>query len=90
MNVKEILDIANSGYPDGFLSEHYTSKGTLKRYDIGDGLARFIVSEIIQTYDDGSSDKEQLEHALHVMRNGERDINYVCNAIEGKLFEMED
>ena len=88
MDVKEILDIANTGYPDSFLEKHYNDKGELLPNEWGDTLARFVVVEIIGTYDDNLTDEEQLEEAIRVISGGESDLNQVCEALREELSEM--
>lgn len=82
MKLVELLDVASAGYDDEFLKMYYTRKGTIKRKDFGDGLARFIVTEIAETFDDGSPDEAQLGEAIRVMENAKRDIEGVINTLE--------
>ena len=89
MDVKEILDIANTGYPDSFLEVYYNDKGELLPNEGGDSLARFVVIEIIETYDDNLTDEEQLEEAIRVISAGESDLSQVREALEDELSEEE-
>jgi hypothetical protein len=52
MKLVELLNAANQGYPDGYLAEYYDTKtGVLKKRGSGDALAKFIVLELIDTFD---------------------------------------
>lgn len=57
MKLLELLNAANEGYPDGYLAEYYDTKtGALKKHGSGDTLAKFIVPELIDTFDSKASD----------------------------------
>jgi hypothetical protein len=70
ITIKEILDIANSVYPDGYLAHYYDEKGHFKQGH-GDTLAAFIVNELIDRTKEGSrctrltSASKLLEDAIH-------------------------
>ena len=66
MDIKELLDKANEGYPDGFLAEYYDDEGNF-REGRGDTLAEFIVVELIETFDPDATEEEQLDEAVRVM-----------------------
>ena len=81
MKTIEILEAANKYYPDEFLSEYYKRvKGThyvLRQQGSGDGLAEFIVSELIEAADD-------IDSAVHVLENAKRDLNLAIAGLEEK------
>jgi len=80
MQIKELLDLANKGYDDGFLSEYYDDEGKLKE-GFGDGLARFIVVELMETFDSDASEEEQRSTAMAAMDMARRDIEAVHTAL---------
>lgn len=81
MELKELLDIANEGYPDGYLSHYYDDDGNLLDGH-GDTLARFIVIEIIETYAPGESDREQLDTAITAIERAKKDTEGVIRALK--------
>jgi len=82
MKLVDILNIANEGYPDGFLAVYYhPSTGKSKRGS-GDTLAQFIVREIQDTYDPDASDMQQLAEARRVMSNARREVESVIDKLE--------
>lgn len=80
MKIINILDRANSRYPDNFLSEYYDKDGNYYPGS-GDSLARFIVSEIIDTFDPKASDQSQLEQAAIALRNSIYEIESVIDSL---------
>lgn len=46
MKLIDLLNIANKGYPDGFLSEYYNHESGDPIDGSGDTLAKFIVIEL--------------------------------------------
>ncbi|HEX9987064.1 MAG TPA: hypothetical protein VGE45_01095 [Chloroflexia bacterium] len=76
MTIKELLDLANEGYPDHYLSSIYGKDGKialpLNRLKLGDTLAYFVVSEIIDGYNPDATDAQQIDtakHGLYVARD---------------------
>jgi len=83
MTLVQLLDKANEGYDDHFLYEFYNRKtGKFKPRAKGDGLARFIVLEIMQTFDEKAKDADQLQEALKLMENARDDVQRVIQALE--------
>ncbi|KXA97690.1 hypothetical protein AKJ38_00560 [candidate division MSBL1 archaeon SCGC-AAA259I14] len=80
VELKELLDIANEGYPDGYLSHYYDDGNLLDGH--GDTLARFIVIEIIETYAPGESDREQLDTAITAIERAKKDTEGVIRALK--------
>ena len=81
MNILALLDTANSEYPDGFLSKYYDKSGKLIEGS-GDGLARFIVVELIETFDPEVADNDQLQKAVYVMANARNELSKVLYAFK--------
>jgi hypothetical protein len=75
MELKEIIEIASSVYPEGLVIQAYEANG-----NVGDGLAEFIVRELKDTYDSQASDMEQLEEAERVMKNAQKELENVVSA----------
>jgi len=81
LTLKEILDLANKGYPDGFLEGFYDGNGKFKDPIPGDGLARFVVLEIGETFDPDDPKDVQLKAAIGVMEAAVRDLEGVIEAL---------
>ncbi len=87
MKLKELLDIANQGYPDGWLQEYYDDEGLIKEGS-GDTLAKFIVVELTETYDPTLSDQDQCIQAVQVLLQAKQDLSDVLWAIEKSVPEV--
>lgn len=81
LTLVELLNMANQGYPDGFLSGYYNGKTGSKKRGSGDTLAQFIVIELRETFDEEAPREEQIEEAHRVLNNGIRDLEGVIRAI---------
>ena len=68
MQLVELLNKANSAYPDNYLSEYFDDKtGEPTTPIAGDTLAKFIVAELRETFDPTASDEQQHEVARRVL-----------------------
>lgn len=87
MKLVELLNIANEGYDDGFLSEYFdTETGELKDGS-GDTLAKFIVIELAETFDPESKNEwEQMATAVDAMNQAIRDIEGVIDKLYSSQF----
>jgi hypothetical protein len=82
MTLVQLLNKANEGYDDHFLSEYFHPKtGKFNRKAEGDGLARFIVIEISETFDAESTDLQHVDEAIRVMIQARDDIRRVIVAL---------
>jgi hypothetical protein len=86
LKTKELLDIANKGYPDGFLATYYDKNGKFCE-STGDSLARFIVVELIETFDPKLTDEEQLDSAVRTLERAKQDIQDVINSLQQALVD---
>ena len=83
MKLVELLNAANQGYPDGYLAEYYDTKtGALKKLGSGDTLAKFIVLELIDTFDSKASDDSQIDEVTRVLESARRDLLGVIEALD--------
>lgn len=82
MKMTDLLEVVDKAYPDGFTAEYHTPDGEFKEGQ-GDGLARFIVSELIETFE-GDTDDEQVHNAIRVLKNAQDQLRYVALALEDK------
>ena len=85
MTIKEILDIAAAGYGDDVIRGFYDDAGQFQKVADGDTLARFIVLELIETFDPEATEVEQLKQAVRVMNNATADVRNVRNALNVEL-----
>jgi len=83
MKVKEILDIANKGYPERYLSQWYDDEGKFVDNIACDMLAEFVVRELIETFDDvdDADDIAQLLEAMRVIRAARDELDNVWSAL---------
>ena len=81
MKLVEILNKANEGYDDGFLTEYYNETTGELKDGFGDGLAKFIVVEIAETYDSEASDEDQINEAVRVLEAAKQDLDGVIDAL---------
>ena len=78
MTLRELIEIANTNYPDGYIV------GCFEDRNVGqdDGLAKFIVDELTDSYDGDATDEQQLDEALRVITNAMRQVLGVVNDLE--------
>ena len=69
MRMVDLLNKANGGYPDGYLTEYYNDEtGEFNPHGRGDTLAQFIVTELEETFSSEQSDDDQLFSARHQLQ----------------------
>lgn len=90
MELKELLDVANEEYPDGFLDHFYDDDGnlTFEKDHSGDVLAEFIVIELMETYAPGRSDREDLDRAIEAMDKAKEDIDKVIKSLKRRKYPL--
>ncbi len=74
MQLVELLNRANKGYPDGYLSEYYDAATGQPKPGSGDTLAKFVVLELAETFDPEATDEEQINQAARVLERGALDL----------------
>lgn len=82
MELKEIIKIADSSYPDGLIGQYFEARGTDQEESLGDGLARFICMEICDTYDESASNDDQFSEAIRVVSRAREELQAVQSAFE--------
>ena len=87
MSPKELLDLANQLYPDGYLCEYYNDAGE-RVSGSGDTLAEFIVVELLETYDPDGTDVDQVRMALVQIRRAITDLQVVFDSLEEILISL--
>lgn len=89
MTLLEILNIANDEYPDAYLTEYYDmTTGEHKQDGQGDTLAKFIVIELSETYDEAANTAWQLMEAARVLRMAETELHRMAEAFEEKAEQL--
>jgi hypothetical protein len=79
-----LLRLASTGYEDGWLDMYFKKKtGEPKRHVTrgGDTLARFIVIELAETFDEDMSQDEQIEEAQRALQSAIVDLEDVITAL---------
>lgn len=81
MTIQELVEVANNGYPDNYLERYFDQKTGKAKSGPGDGLAEFILRELVETFDATADKDDQIEEAIRLMENAIRDIRGVINAL---------
>lgn len=81
MRLVELLNKANKGYFDGYLTEYYDEKTGKLKSGSGDALAEFIVKALTDTFEESASDAAQIREAMHVMYNAQGELTSVIAAL---------
>jgi len=75
MKLGQLIAAANSKYPDEYLSQYFdVARDKFLTRGCGDGLARFIVVEIRDTFDLAAMDEVQVDEAIRVLEQGQKDL----------------
>jgi hypothetical protein len=75
MKLGQLIAASNQSYPDQFLSQYFdVARGKFLTRGCGDGLARFIVVEIRDTFDRAATDAAQVDKAIRVLEQGQTDL----------------
>jgi hypothetical protein len=82
MQLIGLLKKANEAYGEGFLAEYYDETTGDAKEGSGDGLARFIVNEIRETYIAESNDNEQIGEAQTAIQNAIDQLEAVHGALQ--------
>jgi len=83
MTLSELIDIADSAYPDGLVRLHHD----FPEGEHGDTLAQFIARELRDTFDpsDRAAEHNQLIDAIHAIQMAIGDLDGVRLALEARL-----
>ena len=82
MQILELLNLANKGYPDGELVEFYDEETGDIMEDEGDTLALFIVRELMSTFQRGVEDEAQISEAIRAMTVANKELESVIKALK--------
>ena len=81
MTLDEIIAIADAAYPDGFVARYWNAKRqAVRRANLGDTLAQFIVRELKDTFDPQATDAEQIATAAKAIENAASELAAVAAA----------
>ena len=82
MKLNELLEIVHRAYPEGHTRLCWDEKRQKVRTGTGDTLAEFVVQEIVDVYEESSTDDKQLGSALDAMRWAAIELAAVIRALE--------
>lgn len=83
MQLVDLLDKAKAGYPDETLGDYYDPQtGELNPHGSGDTLAKFVVVELIETFNPERSGMLQIEEAKSVIRTAMLELSCVYDALK--------
>jgi hypothetical protein len=83
MKLEQLIKIVDTAYPDGLVQQYY--KDIDGKH--GDGLAKFIVIELMETFDTKARTIDQLQKAEEVMRTATGELNCVTSAIYAEFYK---
>ena len=84
MTLDKIIEIANKAYPDDWIQQYYEDP----KLEYGDSLARFIMNEICETYDESCTDEQQIAEAIRVVQRAADEVQAVAYALERAEMEL--
>jgi hypothetical protein len=86
MTLSELIAVVNKGYgQDDILSSYFDKMtGKINPSASGDCLAKFIVEELIQTFDLNSSSATQLKEGMRVIARAVEDLENAHYSLEMK------
>lgn len=82
MKLETIIAMASSAYPDDLIQQIYKAKTTTQKDALGDGLAKFIASELSETYDKKAPLEKQLYEACNAMDRVAREVHAVREILQ--------
>lgn len=85
MTLDKLIAIASAKYPDGYVKECYDAVRNGESDGLGDGLARFIAFELLETYDPESTTLQQLAEAARVMNAASNELHNVSRELTHRL-----
>lgn len=81
MKLESLIEAASAGYPDGLVQQYFEKP----EENHGDSLAKFIMTELSETFDEDAGDEDQLLTAIRQLRRARNELETVIAA----LCEME-
>lgn len=77
MKLESLIEAASAGYPDGLVQQYYDEPGE----NHGDSLAKFIMIELSETFDEDAGDEDQLLTAIRQLRRARNELETVIAAL---------
>jgi hypothetical protein len=75
MKLGDLVTAADRYYPEDFVTRHFDPvRERVRSQRAGDDLAKFIVAEILETYDKSAGDEAQVDEAIRVLESAKRDL----------------
>jgi hypothetical protein len=81
MTLRELMDRAAAGYPDGDLRDFYDPETGEPRDGVGDTLALFVARELAGTYEPEAGDDEQVATAVDAITTAIEDLEKVRDVL---------
>ena len=81
MKIQKLMHAIGRGYPDGYTDEYFDFTFGVPKLGAGDGLARFIVQEVFETFDPDATDEAQIDEACRVLQVTIREVSDVLDAV---------
>jgi len=75
MKLGMIVAAADKYYPEAFVSRHFDlERARVRNKRAGDDLAKFIVAELLETFDKAAVDDVQVGEAIRVLEQAKTDL----------------
>lgn len=86
MTIDELMILLDDAYADASGDEGYILACYKKpKKDFGDTLAKFIVREALDVFDEEATDEAQTAEVVRALRVAERELGKVAAALERRL-----
>lgn len=76
MTLDALISIVDKYYDDGLIMAYYKADEETTK-TLGDGLARFIVAELIDTFEPDQDDHDQLSEACRILQVAQEQLRTV-------------
>jgi len=78
LKLESLIEAASAGYPDGLVQQYYDEP----EENHGDSLAKFIMIELSETFDEEAPDDDQVETAIHQLTRARNELETVIGYLE--------
>lgn len=82
MKLNALLEIVHCAYPEEHTRQCWDAKKQKVRTGTGDTLAEFVVGEVVDVYEESSTDDKRLGAALDALRWAAIELGAVITALE--------
>jgi hypothetical protein len=85
MTLDELMELADRAYgPDGLVLAYHQKPDEQH----GDGLAKFLRNELVDTYDETVDEPTQIQTAVACIEQAIHQMNFVVEALDARYFDQ--